>query len=211
MSLQFNPSDCHVARVLHRPDGLGTKHFDPPDLRRFRSEMLNDACLNGGAALLQDHFALINDTATYSHRCAILSTHDLPRVRYQAADDDLWRNIRRTIYWEKDVWILPIHRPRALHWVLGVVYVKEQRILLFDSFAEKKAWRADVQVCWSLEILLILLTLFQDILTLISRMAILATRNKHPLHLNTKSFTAQPIVVCIFKYPSCSADISPLY
>jgi hypothetical protein len=36
-------------------------------------------------------------------------------------------------------------------------------------------------------------------LTLISRMAILATRNGHPLHLNVKSFTTQPIVVRIFK------------
>jgi Ulp1 protease family, C-terminal catalytic domain len=196
LSLQFNPSDCRVVRVLHRPDGLATKHFDPPDLHRFHSEkMLNDVCINGGAALLQDYFALIDDTAAYSRRCAILSTHELPRVRYQALDNDLWRNIRRTIYWEKDVWILPIHRPRALHWVLGVIYVRENRILLFDSFAEEKPWRADIK----------------DILTLISRMTTLATRNGHPLHLNINNFTAHPIAVCIFKFFSCSPDILPLY
>src|SRR5262245_58887125 len=88
LSLQLNPDDCSITRVLHCPGGLATKHFDPPDLHRFRStEMLNDVCINGGAALLQDHFSLF-DTC---RRCAILSTHELPRVRYQALDNDLWR------------------------------------------------------------------------------------------------------------------------
>jgi Ulp1 family protease len=156
LSLPFNPSDCCVAHVLHRLGGLATKHFDLPDLHRFHSDkMLNDVCINGGAALLQDYFALIDDTAAYSRRCAILSTHELPHVRYQALDNDLWRNIRRTIYWEKDVWILPIHRPRALHWVLGVVYVRENRILLFDSLAEERPWRADIQVRQRLDIAVI--------------------------------------------------------
>jgi Ulp1 family protease len=145
-SLQFKPKDCSVARVLHRPGDLATKYFDPPDLSRFRStRMLNDVCINGGAALLQDHLCR-NDTAAYSHRCAILSTHDLPRVRYGALDDDLWRNLRRTSYWDKDVWILPIHRPQAVHWVLSVIDIRQHRILLFDSFAEAKPWRSDVQV-----------------------------------------------------------------
>jgi Ulp1 family protease len=183
LSLQPNPNDLRVTHVLHRMNGLATQYFEPHDLHRFHSSnILSDNCINAGAALLQDHFSPTGD------RAAILSTHDLHRVRYQARDDDLWRNTRRTTYWEKDVWILPIHRPQQKHWVLSVIYLRENRILLFDSFVNKNPWRADLQ----------------DILTLILRMAIIATRNGHQRHLNLNKFTAQPIVVRIFSLTTLS-------
>jgi hypothetical protein len=78
---------------------------------------------------------------------AILSTHDLPRIRYNAPDDALWRNMSWTCYWAKEVWILPIHRPSNVgHWVLCVVHLRSKELHLFDSFAEQKAWKVDIKV-----------------------------------------------------------------
>ncbi|OAX32113.1 hypothetical protein K503DRAFT_702608, partial [Rhizopogon vinicolor AM-OR11-026] len=79
--------------------------------------------------------------------CALLSSHDLPRIRYNAPDAVLWRNVSWTSYWEKDIWILPIHRPSNIgHWVLCVVRFSSKELHLFDSLAEKKPWKHDVKV-----------------------------------------------------------------
>ncbi|KAJ7588018.1 hypothetical protein C8J56DRAFT_889864 [Mycena floridula] len=36
-------------------------------------------------------------------------------------DDALWRNSKDTRFWEKDVWIFPIHRLEQFHWVLAIL------------------------------------------------------------------------------------------
>lgn len=78
---------------------------------------------------------------------ATFSTHDLPRIRYNATDDMLWRNSSWTRYWEKDVWVLPIHRASNVgHWVLCVIYLSRKELHLFDSLAERKPWKHDVKV-----------------------------------------------------------------
>jgi len=135
-------------RTFHRKHGLPSVHFEVRDLAILKSgtARLNDICINGGAALLQDHFAPPNDT----HRCAILSTFDLVRVRYRASDEDLWRNIHKTKYWDKCIWILPIHRRTTEHWVIGIVSLKDHRILLFDSLAAERPWHRDVKVSLSI-------------------------------------------------------------
>jgi len=48
---------------------------------------LNDTCINGCAALLYSVFLHAN-----TQHCTVLSTHDLPRVCYNATDDVLWQN-----------------------------------------------------------------------------------------------------------------------
>ncbi|KIO06302.1 hypothetical protein M404DRAFT_70591, partial [Pisolithus tinctorius Marx 270] len=69
--------------------------------------------------------------------CTILLTHDLPCIRYHAEDNILWCNTSHMCYWEKPIWILPIHRPSpAGHWVICVVKFTSKQILLFDSLAE---------------------------------------------------------------------------
>ncbi|KIM54794.1 hypothetical protein SCLCIDRAFT_136017, partial [Scleroderma citrinum Foug A] len=75
---------------------------------------------------------------------AVLSTHDLPRVRHNAMDDAMWRNTSWTHYWEKDIWILPIHQPG--HWVVCTIDFTFKRLFLFDSFAEWKPWKKDIWV-----------------------------------------------------------------
>lgn len=115
------------------------------DIARFVSPtaMLDDDCINGAALLLQSHF--INEYG--SSDIAILNTHDLVRVRYGATDDSLWRHARRSEYWKKGTWVLPVHRKDALHWVLCVIHPARKQLHLIDSLAERRGWFPDVKVC----------------------------------------------------------------
>lgn len=124
--------------------------FDTRDIAILNNSTsrLNDVCINGGAALLQEYFSLpAHPACSHAQRCALLSTHDLVRVRYKADDADLWRNTYRSSFWLKDIWIIPIHRHSEAHWVLGVACLQTQELFLFDSLSGRRAWRQDVKVC----------------------------------------------------------------
>ncbi|KAJ7139121.1 hypothetical protein C8R44DRAFT_827907 [Mycena epipterygia] len=86
------------------------------------------------------------DAAT-ANNCAILNTYDLVRVRYKASDDILWKNVHLTKFWDKPLWLIPIHRVDQEHWVLMVVDVTGQQLLFFDSLGGKsRGWRQDIRV-----------------------------------------------------------------
>lgn len=106
--------------------------------------MLNDESINGAAMLLQTQ--LLNCGVNAAASVAILSTHALVCARYGTSDDQLWRGAKNTLYWTKDVWILPIHRPATKHWVLCVVYPLKKKLHLFDSFAEQTSWHTETKV-----------------------------------------------------------------
>lgn len=108
--------------------------------------LLNDVCINGSAALLQHFFSSMADYSVAATQCAIFSTHDMSRVQYKVSDPDLWRSIKSTTYWTKDIWILPIHRPHDRHWVLAVIYLQSQEVHLFDSFVGQRQWQIDIEV-----------------------------------------------------------------
>lgn len=132
---------CVATRTTSSTGGFPQQVFEPRDISFLTrpTAFLNDVCINGCAILLQ--MDMPNPTV------AIFSTHDLPRIRYNAADDILWRNTFWTRYWEKDVWVLPIHRPaNAGHWVVCVIYLSRKELHLFDSLAERKPWKHDVKV-----------------------------------------------------------------
>ncbi|KAG2111091.1 hypothetical protein DEU56DRAFT_936200, partial [Suillus clintonianus] len=96
-------------RVRPAQDGFPLQVFDSRD-QSFLAQptaCLNDTCINGCAALLYSEIRM-NSRA---RPCAILSTHDLPRIRYNASDEILWRNTSWTSFWDKDIWVLPVHRP----------------------------------------------------------------------------------------------------
>ena len=118
------------------------KPFSPviPAYWRLPQARLNDTCINGCATLLYSAFMPV------AVRCAILSTHDLPRVHFHADDDSLWRNASWTHFWEKPVWIIPIHRSLPGHWVLCTVDFSSRKLLLFDSLAEQKPWKNEIKV-----------------------------------------------------------------
>ena len=137
MSIFALESDGTKHRILCR-DGLPTIQFGLEDLEILinPTALLNDVCINGGAALLQHLLSVKNlPSAMHSQRCALFSTFDLLRIRSGASDDDLWRNVEFTRYWEKDVCILPIHRPHTRHWVLCCISYKTCELFLFDSLA----------------------------------------------------------------------------
>jgi len=70
--------------------------------------------------------------------------------------------------------IIPIHRSYERHWVLCVVHPTRKSIAFFDSFANKKLWRRDVQ----------------DVAELIHRLADIATAHGHTLKIGDSSWHA---------------------
>ena len=133
-----------MTTVIHASvDGLPQQTFLPSDTNILASPQacLNDTCINGCVALLYSTFLPTETT------CSILSTHDLPQVHYNADDDTLWRNLSWTQYWDKPIWILPVHRSLPVgHWVLCTIRFPSQQILLFDSLSEQKPWQNEIKV-----------------------------------------------------------------
>ncbi|PPQ70113.1 hypothetical protein CVT26_013398 [Gymnopilus dilepis] len=160
---------------------LGPSFFLPQDLQRLSQmgSMLNDVCLNGCAAVLK--YYLDNDPilAPGSRRCALFTSHDLVRARYKARDKELWRIMSASQYWTKDVWILPIHRPRQLHWVLCVAYPRYGTVLLYDSLVGQQLWSNDLK----------------DVSNLFTRLVSLANQFGHTTNLPTSGWVAQPVIV----------------
>ncbi|KAJ6469415.1 hypothetical protein C8R45DRAFT_837134 [Mycena sanguinolenta] len=155
---------------------LYTLEIEPADLDRFLAPKgrLNGEGINGVMASL--YLCFSNPYSPYvaaATRCAILSTYDLPRVRYKASDSDLWRFLGPTEYWTKSMWLLPIHRPAEQHWVCAVIDVSSYSIYFYDSLASQSGWRSNLR----------------EIMMLITRMVVLANRNGHPLHISTEEET----------------------
>ncbi|KAG2737671.1 hypothetical protein P692DRAFT_201672633, partial [Suillus brevipes Sb2] len=112
--------DTFTARVRPPCNGFPHQIFEAKDIAILCSPTarLNDVCVNSCAALLYSELKIPNVS------CAILSTHDLPRIRYNAPDEVIWRQCSWTQYWERDIWVLPIHRPSHVgHWVFCAIYL----------------------------------------------------------------------------------------
>ncbi|KAJ6585213.1 hypothetical protein B0H19DRAFT_1250090 [Mycena capillaripes] len=91
---------------------------------------LNGFCLNGVAAALHAFFSRPDSPCRLeASNCAVLSTYDLQRIRYNASDTEVWRFVSRTM---------------EEHWVLAVIPVYQRRVFLFDSLASKGGWRRDL-------------------------------------------------------------------
>ncbi|KAK7014191.1 hypothetical protein R3P38DRAFT_3573662 [Favolaschia claudopus] len=138
--------------------------------------------LNGAARSLLNIFCAPHSPVQASaNQCAVLSTYDLGRVHFKGSDPDMWRHISPTEYWNKPLWLIPIHRPRQEHWVLCVVVIPTRELLFFDSLASRGGWRQDLR----------------DVMLLIARLVVLANRNKHPLHVSTEDpdekWSARPL------------------
>ncbi len=109
---------------------------------------MNDLCINGSLVLLQELFLRDPQHCDRASQCVVFSTYDLHRIHYKASDAELWRNTHRREYWSKTVWIIPIHRRGANHWVMAVLYLERKEVHLYDSFGSQPAWHQDVQVCY---------------------------------------------------------------
>ncbi|KAI5981055.1 hypothetical protein EDC04DRAFT_2916960 [Pisolithus marmoratus] len=79
--------------IIWTPAGFPRQTFFLNDISILMSPTtrLNDTCINGCATLLYSAF---RPTAA---SCTILSTHDLPRIHFNAEDNVLWRNLSWTL------------------------------------------------------------------------------------------------------------------
>lgn len=106
----------------------------------------------------------------------MLSTHDLPRICYHAEDNALWCNVSWTCYWEKSIWILPIHRPSpAGHWVICIVKFSSKQLLLFDSLVEQRPWKHNIKVICYFSVVVVA-NYLQDIIQLIAHLSLIASK-----------------------------------
>ncbi|KAJ7920051.1 hypothetical protein B0H13DRAFT_220501, partial [Mycena leptocephala] len=115
---------------------------------------LTGSCLNAVAGALGAFFSRPDSPCRLeAANCAVLSTLDLHRIRFNFSDTEVWRFLKPTMFWEKTTWLRPIHRRAEEHWVLAVIPVYQRRVFIFDSIASKSGWRGDLK----------------DIMTLITR------------------------------------------
>ncbi|KAG1878248.1 hypothetical protein F4604DRAFT_1880298 [Suillus subluteus] len=167
-----------LTRLRPAQDGFLHQVFDPRDqsLLAQPTARINDTCINSCAALLHSEIL----TSSHEQPCAILSTHDLPRIRYNASDNILWRNTSWTSFWERDVWILPIHRPSPVgHWVFCAIYISTKQLHFFDSLAERQPWKTDVK----------------DIMNLIARLSSIAHQWHGSDRIDLRGWVARPLTL----------------
>ena len=114
------------------------------DRLRFPEKWLNDDCLNGCAQLLVHHFGtekVAGGSVAFLHSFAMAQHRN-----GTSTDQSLWNTSRLSSYWEKDVWVIPVHKIDAHHWELAIVYLADSRIAYFDSFGHKTSWEDDAKV-----------------------------------------------------------------
>ena len=124
--------------------GLHTIYFDKLTIEQLMNPeaMLNDTCMNEGLQLLLSHFQ-----PEHTDRCAIFSTYAMTYIKQEANDKCLWCDVRHCIYWEKAVWIIPIHLQHPYpHWTLCIINTDTTTIQLFGSIIDKSLWMHDVKV-----------------------------------------------------------------
>ncbi|KAL0567593.1 hypothetical protein V5O48_014405 [Marasmius crinis-equi] len=105
--------------------------FRGPEFDRMDSNTawLDEDCVNGIAHLIREKNSGVN--------CAFISSYAIPTLMKDGDYTGLWKTIRPSRYWMHDTWLIPIHSTASHHWALAVIKAKEQRIVLFDSFADR--------------------------------------------------------------------------
>lgn len=93
--------------------------------------------------LVRYHLMLNPDKKVDAERAAIFSSFN---ILQNDVPQRMWAHVKNTAYWTKDIWIVPVHREKAQHWVLAALLPLQSHILLFDSFADVKGWVSDLPV-----------------------------------------------------------------
>lgn len=150
--LHFSTSESFESLSLSRyfPHLHGRFIFTSREFAMLNSPTgrLNDVCINGIGALLQQQFSEpTRKTSSSSQNCTLFSTFDLSMMQYKAGDAEVWRRTKQTEYWARDIWILPIHRAQTEHWTMSTIIPSTGHIYLFDSFGQHHPWKSEIQVC----------------------------------------------------------------
>ena len=138
------PATSSTSHLQRSTETLPSIYFDKLAIVHLMSPeaMLNNTCINKGLQLLLSHFQ-----PEHSDKCAIFSTYTMTYIKQEANDNTLWRNIHCRVYWEKLIWIIPVHMQHPyLHWTLCIINMNSTTIQLFDSIANKSLWMDDVKV-----------------------------------------------------------------
>ncbi|KAJ7598205.1 hypothetical protein C8J56DRAFT_1091394, partial [Mycena floridula] len=131
---------------------------------------LNDDCIIVGASVLFDHVFRHHDHP----KIALLSTYLLQQCNRVS----VWNLVRRTEFWNQSIWLIPVNRAAAQHWVLYVVYLNTGTIHLFDSFGQVRG--LDKEVAQIMEVIQLLINL--------------ANENGHSLTVPVESWKVIPLV-----------------
>ncbi|EAU89215.2 hypothetical protein CC1G_03480 [Coprinopsis cinerea okayama7 len=171
------PQSRYLVVAANPRNVLHEFEFSDINILHSPEERLNDVCMNSGGALLQQHLKAHG----IADNCALLSTFTLVLIRHHSSSDDIWRLVRRSEYWKKDVWILPIHRTYPdEHWVVAVLYPKNGEVYVFDSLGARKPWKGDLK----------------EVAVLIASLNHLATKHGHSLgYRMSTEWTARPMSV----------------
>ncbi len=144
----YNPNesteDLTVERFLPALDGHPRMVFTPATIARLRNPCgwLDCDAMNSTGQVLKANIGVPTAAGGIP---IVLSTYAMTVQRDPTGNDEkLWGIVRRTRFWEQNVWIVPIHQPD--HWVVAVVYLEERRIAYFDSFAPVNSWDEEAKV-----------------------------------------------------------------
>jgi Ulp1 family protease len=103
------------------------------------SHMLNDEAINGCSAILA--FWL----KSQPHSFAYFSSYEFARWQ-QNGRSRTWNFTRHLQYWNRNVWIIPVHDSVHLHWTVATVYPALRRIDYFDSLSDEAEYVSTTQV-----------------------------------------------------------------
>ncbi|TFK18317.1 hypothetical protein FA15DRAFT_709976 [Coprinopsis marcescibilis] len=186
--------DCSTRRTFDLQfRGLQRRyHFNRHQLQIFNdpTAWLDDDCINSGSVFLQ-HISLHDSPA--SHACCILSSFLYRSVKFQSPDDELWRLVKHSQFWDRDVWIIPIHHVvPAKHWSLAFVHVRLRQIFIFDSLASRSSFRHGAE----------------NTMLLVVRLARLSALNGHRWDIPlTSGWTARPVLTTSLQHDGYSCGI----
>ena len=130
--------------------------------------MLNDTFMNEGLQLLLSYLQ-----PDHVDHCAIFSTYMMTYIKQEVDNKTLWHDVRHHMYWEKSVWIIPVHLQHPyLHWTLCIINIDTATIWLFDSLTNRSLWMDDVKASGIIDIYTLshLPSTSQNALTFIARM-----------------------------------------
>jgi hypothetical protein len=98
------------------------------------SRMLDADCLYYGSLGLQ---RVLADTPA-SANVAVFNTYHMSWFTGKSyVISKFYRNVQKTEYWTKSVWVIPIFIPERLHFVVASIFVDTGMIYFSDSYGEK--------------------------------------------------------------------------
>ncbi|KAH6890244.1 hypothetical protein BKA70DRAFT_1376547 [Coprinopsis sp. MPI-PUGE-AT-0042] len=171
----FSLLSASLLLSIRRSVRAGFVEFCPRslDILESPSARLNDVCINSGGALLQHLFSSPASESECSARsCALFSTFDLPASKGGCSISHLFTKTQHTLYWERLLWILPIHDSKNEgHWVVCTIYPLTSQIIVFDSLARRSYWEAELP----------------HVLAFVERLVLAANANGHHLPVITET------------------------